>query len=57
VDELERAVNEWLAVHAPDHKGHHVQVGGGAVLCRSCGMVDLTVPTQAGPVDLLAAVG
>lgn len=41
-EKLQSMVDEWLRMHAPDHQGHHVQVGGGAVLCMTCGMVDLT---------------
>lgn len=57
VDELMQAVEQWLATHAPEHKGHHVQIGGGGAICTTCSMVDLTLPSQAEPVDrLLAAV-
>lgn len=38
---LEQAIADWIAKHAPAHKGHHVQVGGGGVLCSTCGLIDL----------------
>jgi hypothetical protein len=48
VDEIERVIDQWLSVHAPQHRGHHVQVGGGGILCTSCGLVDLlTTPESA----------
>jgi hypothetical protein len=47
VNELERALDTWLAAHAPAHRQHHVQVGGGAVLCVTCGLADLSDPEQA----------
>lgn len=43
MDELTNAVERWVAEHAPAHRGHHVQVGGGGVLCATCGLLDLVV--------------
>lgn len=40
--ELQAAVDAWLEQHAPEHRGHHVQVGGDGVICHTCpGMLDL----------------